>query len=103
MILGGYNKNEDFSYLLDFGKSKIKSIIALGDTKEYIFDLANSKGFDKVYKVNNLTEAIDLSQKITEDGDVLLFSPACASWDMYKNFEERGDEFISLVEKIDGI
>lgn len=103
LILGGYNKNEDFRYLLDFGKSKIKSIIALGDTKEYIFDLANSKGFDKVYKVNNLTEAIDLSQKITEDGDVLLFSPACASWDMYKNFEERGDEFISLVEKIDGI
>ena len=101
IILGGYDKKEDFSELYEFGKDKIKSIIALGQTKNYIYELGKKYGYEDIHLVENLKEGFELSKGITKPGDILLLSPACASWDMYKSYEERGEEFISLVEELE--
>lgn len=100
IILGGYDKKEDFRELLDYGKDKIKGILTFGKTSDYIYKLAKELGYEEIYKVASLKEAMNKSRELTEKGDILLLSPACASWDMYKSFEKRGEEFISLVEKM---
>lgn len=97
LILGGYDKNEDFTDLLKLAKSKTKYLIILGQTKEKINKLAEDLGYKNIKIVFTLEEAILYANKIAVENDTVLLSPACASWDMYKSFEERGEEFINLV------
>ena len=91
IFLGGYDKKEDFTELLDIGKDKIKAILAIGQTKDKIVKKALEVGYKNIYEIENLEEGITIANKISESGDVVLLSPACASWGMFKNFEERGD------------
>lgn len=100
IILGGYDKKEDFTELLKIGKGKIKAILAIGETQSQIIKTANLLGYENTYKIDSLHDGVNLAKDLSSEGDIVLLSPACASWDMFKNFEERGNEFIQLVENL---
>lgn len=100
LIAGGYNKNSDFSELLEVGKENIKALVLMGETADIIEECAKEKGYNNVIKVNNMKEAVKTSYELSKSGEVVLLSPACASWDMYKSFEERGNDFKENVNNL---
>lgn len=98
LIAGGMDKKNDFSELAEEIIKNTKGLIVFGETAQDILKEAWLKGYEKITsKTKNLEEAVKIASKLGECGDVILLSPACASWDMYKNFEERGNEFKKIV------
>lgn len=105
LIAGGYDKNIPFEPLAEQGYKKIKTLILLGATKEKI-----KEAFDKVIKeknielniivLNTLEEAVKEASKVAKEGDIVTLSPACASFDMFKNFEIRGLKFKEIVNSL---
>lgn len=100
LIAGGKDKKVSFEKLSEEIKNKVKFLIVLGETADKIKNLLQEKGFEKVKKVKDLREAVNFSFNIAERGDIVLFSPACSSFDMFKNFEERGKIFKEEVYKL---
>lgn len=97
LIAGGYNKSSNFDdFVLSFD-GKVKHMILLGQTKYLIKESADKYNFKSYYLVESLEEAVDLAYKLGQGGDSILLSPACASWGMFSNFEERGNLFKDLV------
>ena len=95
LIAGGRDKNSDFSPLINFGKNKIKSIIAIGEAKEKLFKtLGNS--FPVLF-ADSLEEAVGKSFELATPGETIMLSPGCASFDMFDNFEHRGRVFKNAV------
>ena len=93
LIAGGMDKGTEFDdFILSF-KDKVKALILLGETKKKIRNTAIKHGFNNIYMVEDMKEAVKKCYQIAEDGDNVLLSPACASWDMYSSFEERGNDF----------
>lgn len=100
LIAGGYDKSSDYDeFILSF-KGKVKVMILLGQTKYKIKASADKNNFYDYYIVNSLDEAVDLAYKLGINGDNILLSPACASWGMFKNFEERGKLFKEAVYRL---
>ena len=97
LIAGGMDKGTDFDDLILSFKDKVKALVLLGETKEKIKDTAIKYGFENIFLVKNMKEAVETSFKLGKSNDNILLSPACASWDMYSSFEERGDNFRNLV------
>jgi UDP-N-acetylmuramoylalanine--D-glutamate ligase len=97
LILGGLAKGNDFDELIQF-KNKIKYIIAYGDAKVMIYDELQSTY--EVHKINLLKNAVELSHKKANMGEVVLLSPGCASFDQFKNFEDRGIKFTQWVKEL---
>jgi UDP-N-acetylmuramoylalanine--D-glutamate ligase len=97
LIAGGYDKGVEFDHFVKEFKGKVKALIVLGETRDKLKDAAFKNNFNSIYEVNSIKEAVDLSYKLGEKNDNVLLSPACASWDMYKNFEERGMDFKNHV------
>ncbi|WP_343343606.1 UDP-N-acetylmuramoyl-L-alanine--D-glutamate ligase [Terrisporobacter petrolearius] len=100
LIAGGYNKESDFNELLEVGKENIKALVLMGETSSIIEKSAKEKDYKTIIKVNNMKEAVEASYNLAESGDVVLLSPACASWDMYKSFEVRGRDFKENVNNL---
>lgn len=100
LIAGGMDKENDFENLLENAKGRVKSLVLLGETAQKIKDLALKKGFDDVNIVANMKEAVSMSYEKANEGDIVLLSPACASWDMYKSFEVRGRDFKENVNSL---
>lgn len=105
LIAGGYDKNIPFEPLAEGGYPKIKALVLLGVTKDKIKDAFNrvmkEKGVNiPIYIVNSLEEAAKKSRKIAEEGDIVTLSPACASFDMFPNFEVRGDKFKEIINNM---
>ncbi len=100
LIAGGYDKNADYTRLIEALKDKCKVLIVLGQTKEKIRDTAYNNDFLNVFIANDMKEAVDIAHNMSSPNDQVLLSPACASWDMYKNYEERGDHFKKIVNDI---
>lgn len=104
LIAGGYDKNLNYDDLGDLICKKVKSLILMGDTGEKIKkSVKNSKNYNeslKIYIVKNMEEAVELTEKIGKDGDIVSMSPASASFDLYNNFVERGNHFKELVNKL---
>ncbi len=71
-----------------------------GRDADEIRKAADAAGFDSYTMVRNLEEATNLAFETAQPGDAVLLSPACASWDMYSSFEQRGDHFKILVERL---
>lgn len=100
LIAGGMDKESSFDELLEIAKENVKALVLLGETASKIQICAKNKGFDNIYVVKNMEEAVKTSYEIGRSGDVVLLSPACASWDMYKSFEVRGNDFKDNVNNI---
>ncbi len=98
LIAGGYDKKEDYTELMGYIKDKVKALILLGDTAKNIAATADRCGFSAYTFVKDYPEAVKTAKEKAESGDVVLLSPACASWDMFANYEDRGDLFKQLVK-----
>lgn len=100
IILGGYDKKISYYPMLKYAKPKIKAVIAIGATKEKVCEAAHELKYENIFKVENLQDAVKKAKSIAKSGDTVLLSPASASWDMFKNYEERGKEFKYLVNSM---
>lgn len=100
LIGGGYDKNSEFDEWIKAFDQKVKQLILLGETKDKIAETARKYGFNHIIMVESLEEAVAVSSKVAETGDCVLLSPACASWGMFKNYEERGNMFKEFVNNI---
>ena len=78
----------------------MKYFVLLGQTREKIAEAARRLGFENIIMTESLEEAVATCAKLAEPGDAVLLSPACASWGMFKNYEERGDKFKSYVNAL---
>ncbi len=96
-ILGGRNKGNDFSQLTDVLKAHARGAVVLGEATDDFLRAFQTCGFSAYRLAENFDEAVFKAKELAQAGDVVLLSPACASWDMFSNFEERGNRFKKLV------
>ncbi|EIA27391.1 UDP-N-acetylmuramoylalanine--D-glutamate ligase [Candidatus Arthromitus sp. SFB-4] len=100
LIAGGYDKNISYVPLLN-GYDKIKKLYLIGATKQKIYDVFKKYSSDiEIIIFNDFNELVSHAYKNACENDVILLSPASASFDMFKNFEERGDKFKEIIQKI---
>lgn len=100
LLAGGLDRKLSFEGLKNPMSKATKAVITYGETAEQLAKTAEEAGVPSVWTVGTLTEAVERTRAISEPGDIVLLSPACASWDQFKTFEERGDCFIEAVRKI---
>lgn len=100
LIAGGYDKHTPFDDWVKTFDGKVKTLILMGDTKEIIADCARAHGFEQIVMADSYEEAFLLSSELAKPGDAVLLSPACASFDMFPNYEIRGQKFKEFVGKI---
>lgn len=104
LIAGGYDKNLDYTPLAKPILEKVKVLILLGDTKEKIYDAvmkAKTHEDIQIVKCNSLRETIEVAREKARPGNIVLFSPASASFDMFKNFADRGIQFKNIVKDME--
>ena len=100
LIAGGMDKGSEFDeFILSF-EGKVKELVLLGETAQKIRKTANEKGFNNCHDVSNMHEAVEKASSLAQKGDIVLLSPACASWDMYPSYEIRGMDFKQEVGKL---
>lgn len=100
IIGGGYDKQASYDeWLASFG-DKVKCLVLIGATADKIADAALKAGFKNVIKASSLEEAVNISSSKAKEGEAVLLSPACASWGMFKNYEERGRKFKEYVNRL---
>jgi len=97
LIAGGKNKGSDFGQLAGLIKEKVRVLILVGEAAPIIRKAVAEQGYRSYYLVDDYPSAVSLAHEAAFPGNIVLLSPACASWDMFNNFEERGDLFKSLV------
>lgn len=97
LIAGGKNKGSAFDTYAAAINDKVKEVIVLGEAAPEITAALEAVGYHRFSLVQNLEQAVAKAAKIALPGDIVLLSPACASWDMFNNYEERGDLFINQV------
>ena len=100
LIAGGKDKGIDYGELILKVKEKVRYMILIGEAKRNIQKKARAMNFTNVIHAEDMKEAVDIASRYANIGDVVLLSPACSSYDMFKNFEERGDVFKELVMNI---
>lgn len=100
IIAGGYDKHIDYTDFVKAFKKNGKLMVLMGETKYKLKELCDKYKVNYIL-VNDMKEAIDTAYKKGEEKDVVLLSPASASWDMYKSYEIRGDEFKTLVNRLE--
>lgn len=98
-IVGGQDKGNDYNSLLPYVHEKVRAIVCLGvDNSPIIQSFHNTIG--TLVETRSMDEAVKLAQGFAQEGDTVLLSPACASFDLFKNYEERGDLFKAAVQKL---
>lgn len=100
LIAGGYDKNADYSEFISKVETSVKYLVLLGATSEKIKEECIRKNYNNYILVDNLEEAVNIAYNNSSLGDKVLLSPACASWGMFKNFEERGLLFKDTVKRL---
>ena len=100
LIGGGYDKGSEFDDWVKLFPGKVKCLILIGSTRNKILECCRKYGFRSVVFADDMQEAVMTASSYADDGDFVLLSPACASWDMFKNFEERGDVFKKCVMEL---
>ena len=100
VIGGGYDKQSSYEeWIASFG-DKVKCLVLLGATADKIEATARKAGFTNIVRVGSLKEAVEASAAQAQSGDAVLLSPACASWDMFKSYEQRGTLFKEYVNQL---
>lgn len=100
LIGGGYDKGGEFGEWIDSFGGNVKKLLLLGATKEKIAETAKVHGFTEYEFSESLEEAVKRAAEIACDGDAVLLSPACASWDMFDSYEQRGTLFKEYVRNL---
>ena len=98
-IVGGVDKGNDYNELMSLVREKVKAIICLGVDNKKIID-AFGNVVDMMVEVDNMNDAVRMAQRLTEKGDAVLLSPACASFDLFENYEDRGNQFKQAVHNL---
>ncbi|MFC6878109.1 UDP-N-acetylmuramoyl-L-alanine--D-glutamate ligase [Flavobacterium myungsuense] len=98
-IVGGVDKGNDYSELMALVHEKVKAIICLGVDNKKIID-AFGNVVDVMIEVDSMNDAVKMAQRIAEKGDAVLLSPACASFDLFENYEDRGRQFKEAVRNL---
>lgn len=99
LLAGGLDRGNSFDDLIPSLKN-VKVLVTFGQTAEKMADAGRQAGIETIKRADNVEEAVPVAYSHSKDGDVILLSPACASWDQYKTFEQRGDMFINSVHKL---
>lgn len=95
-VVGGIDKGNDYSLITDLVKKKVKAIVCLGKDNTRIHE-AFSKIVDILVNTDNMQDCVQMAYRLGKNGDVVLLSPACASFDLFENFEDRGNQFKQQV------
>jgi len=98
-IVGGVDKGNDYSELLPLVREKVKAIICLGVDNKKIIEIFSSI-IDLIVETESMVEAVKISRKIAEKKDTVLLSPACASFDLFKDYKDRGNQFKNAVRNL---
>ncbi|MEK4220981.1 UDP-N-acetylmuramoyl-L-alanine--D-glutamate ligase [Bacillus sp. FSL W8-0116] len=99
LLAGGLDRGNGFDDLIPYLKN-VKAVITFGQTAEKISETARKAGIKTIVHAENVSDAVPKAYQLSEKGDIILLSPACASWDQYKTFEQRGDIFIGAVHRL---
>ncbi len=100
LIGGGYDKGSDYDEWIATFDGKVKLLLLMGQTADKIEETARRMGFQDILRVNSMQEAVETAAANSVSGDAVLLSPCCASWGMFKNYEERGEIFKALVRAL---
>ena len=103
LIAGGYDKHLDYTNIAKPILDKVTKLILMGDTKVKLYNAVTTSVMNpniEIYKCNTLQEVVDKAKEVAIPGEIVLFSPASASFDMFKNFADRGNQFKDLVNKL---
>jgi UDP-N-acetylmuramoylalanine--D-glutamate ligase len=107
LIAGGLDRGSDYMELLPVLSERVKALVALGETKDKLVNVAQLAGLKHIISVDNgesaaavLEQAVQEASALAEEGDIVLLSPACASWDMFTSYEERGRIFKEAVHNL---
>ena len=100
LIAGGYDKNAEYDDWVKLFKGKVRYAVLMGATRDKISECCKKHGFKEIIYADDMEEAVKTCASYADEGDYVLLSPACASWGMYKNFEERGKDFKNIVKSL---
>ena len=100
LIAGGYDKKSEYDEWVSRFPDKVRRLVLIGQTKENIAAACEKIGFKDYCFAESLEEAVKICAESAKEGDCCLLSPACASWGMFKNYEERGDKFKEFVNAL---
>lgn len=107
LIAGGLDRGSDYTELLPIFRYRLKALVAMGETRSKLEAIAKRAGLEEVKIVEpkasaeeTLNEAVKLAAQLAEKGDIVLLSPACASWDMFSSYEQRGSMFKKSVHTL---
>ncbi len=98
-IVGGVDKGNDYKALFPFVNEKVKAIICLGKDNEALFDAFGTM-VENIIETQSMSEAVQIAYKIATAGESVLLSPACASFDLFENYEDRGHQFKAAVRQL---
>ena len=102
LIAGGYDKKSQYDEFIKSFENKVKALVLLGQTADEIEKCARKYAFNNIYRVQNMDEAVKKCFELSNEGDNVVLSPACASWGMYPNYEVRGIDFKERVKYYGG-
>ncbi|GEA17082.1 UDP-N-acetylmuramoyl-L-alanine--D-glutamate ligase [Moorella sp. E306M] len=100
LIAGGRNKGSDFTLLAQKMAGRVKYLVLVGEAACDLEQAARRAGIEHIYRASDFKDAVLKAARQASPGDIVMLSPACASWDMFKNYEERGDLFKSIVREL---
>ena len=101
LIAGGYDKNSTYDEFVAAFEGRVKALLLLGKTATKIKEAAEKAGFTNSTILEDMESCVAEAYRIAKPGDVVLLSPACASWDMYTSFEHRGRHFKDCVKALE--
>ena len=100
LIAGGYDKNNEYDEWIESFGNKVKYLVLIGQTRDKIAQCAREHGFTEIMYAEDMQEAVKVCASYANMGEHVLLSPACASWGMFKNYEERGRVFKECVKNL---
>lgn len=100
LIAGGYDKNSEYDEWIESFGDKVKYMVLIGQTRDKIAECAREHGFTEIMYAEDMAEAVRVCAAYANTGDNVLLSPACASWGMFDNYEQRGDIFKECVRSL---
>ena len=100
LILGGKDKGNDYSEILPLVREKVKAIVAMGKDNAKIIDFFSTNTTLPVVDTHSLADAVAACRRLAASGDTVLLSPCCASFDLFKSYEDRGTQFKDMVNKL---